>query len=103
MESLNRSVPQHSRLKGEKDMFRKLTTVPPIAVLLGAFSAVPALARTPSHHAARPLRPVMAVSPYAYGSDAYSSYAMQPIQGGRRAVGETPALPFTQDPESPRG
>jgi hypothetical protein len=37
MESLNRSVPQHSRLKGEKDMFRKLTTVPPIAVLLGAF------------------------------------------------------------------
>ena len=84
-------------------MFRKLSTVLPIAILLGAFSAAPTLARTPSHHAARPLRPIMAVSPYVYRSDAYGSYAMQPIQGGRRTVGETLALPFTQDPESPRG
>jgi hypothetical protein len=103
MELLNRSVPQHSRLKGEKDMFGKLTTVLPIAILLGAVSAAPALARIPRHHAVQPLRPVMAVSPYAYGSDAYNSYAMQPVQGGHRALGETPALPFTQDPESPRG
>ena len=83
-------------------MFRKLPTVLAIAILLGAVSAAPALARTSRHHAVQPLRPVMAVSPYAHGSDAYDSYAMQPIQGGRRALGETPDLPFTQDPESAR-
>jgi hypothetical protein len=83
-------------------MFRKLTTVLPIAILLGAVSAAPALAQTPSHHVVQPHRHVM-VSPYAYGSDAYNSYAMQPGQGYRRSIGETPAVPFTQDPESPRG
>jgi hypothetical protein len=83
-------------------MFRKLTTVLPIAILLGTVSAAPALARTPGH-AVQPLRPVMAVSPHAYGSDAYNSYAMQPGQGARRSLGETPALQFTQDPDSPRG
>jgi hypothetical protein len=78
-------------------MFRKLTTVLPLAILLGAISAAPALAQTPSHH--HMVRHVM-VSPYAYGSDAYNSYAMQPSQG--RLPGETPALPFTQDPDSAR-
>jgi hypothetical protein len=86
----------------DTEVFRKLTTVLPIAILLSAVSAAPALARTSSHHAVQPLRPVMAVSPYAYGSDAFNSYAIQPIQGGHRALGETPALPFTQDPESAR-
>jgi hypothetical protein len=83
-------------------MFRKLPTVLPIAILLGAVSAAPALAQAPSHHVAQPQRHVM-VSPYAYGSDAYNSYAMQPGQSERRALGETPALPWTQDPDSPRG
>jgi hypothetical protein len=83
-------------------MFRKLTTVFPIALLLGAVSAAPALARTHSHNVVQPHRPVM-VSPYAFGSDAYNSFALQPSQSNRRALGETPALPFTQDPESPRG
>jgi hypothetical protein len=52
--------------------------------------------RYPSYHAYNR-------SLYAYGSDAYNSYAMQPGPGARRSLGETPALPFTQDPESPRG
>jgi hypothetical protein len=43
------------------------------------------------------------VAAYAYRKDAYDSYAMQPVQGSRRALGETPALPFALDPESPRG
>jgi hypothetical protein len=84
-------------------MFHKMPAVLPIAILLGAVSAAPALARTPSHHAVQPLRPVMAVSPYAYGSDAYNSYAMQPGQGGLRSLGTTPAVPWVQDPASPRG
>jgi hypothetical protein len=82
-------------------MFRKLTTVLPLAILLGAVSAAPALAQTPSHHVVQPHRHVT-VSPYAYGSDAYDSYAMHPGQGDRRSIGETPAVPFTQDPESPK-
>jgi hypothetical protein len=80
-------------------MFRKLPTILPIAILLGAVSAAPALAQTVSHHVSRHV----VVSPYAYGSDAYNNYAMDPGQGGRQSLGETPALPWTQDPDSPRG
>jgi hypothetical protein len=83
-------------------MFRKLPTVLPIAVLLAAVSAAPALAKTRGHHVVQPVRHVV-VSPYAYGSDAYDSYAMQPGQGDRRSLGEAPALPWIQDPDSPRG
>jgi hypothetical protein len=85
-------------LKGKTEMFRKLPSVLPIAILLGAVSAAPALAQTPSHHVVQHRH--VTVSPYAYGSDAYNSYAMQPSQG--RLPGETPALPFTQDPDSAR-
>jgi hypothetical protein len=82
-------------------MFRKLLTVLPIAVLLGAVSAAPALAQTRSHHHVR-------VSPVTSGGDAYGSvisrsHAMQPGQGERQLLGEAPALPWTQDPESPGG
>jgi hypothetical protein len=81
-------------------MFRKLATLLPIAILLGAVSA-PALAQ-PRSHVAQPRRH-LSVSPITYGSNAYNSYAMQPGQGQRRSLGETPALPWTQDPDSPRG
>jgi hypothetical protein len=74
-------------------MFRKPNTVLPIALLLGIVSAAPALAQTGSHHAAKPHRQVR-VSPV-------NSFAMQPSQG--RLPGETRALPFTQDPASPKG
>jgi hypothetical protein len=80
-------------------MFRKLTTVLPLAILLGAVSAAPALAQARSHHVAQPHRHT-SKSPVTFGSDAYDSYAMQPSQG--RLPGETPALPFTQDPDSAR-
>jgi hypothetical protein len=83
-------------------MFRKLPTVLPIAILLGAVSAAPALAQPRSHHLAQPDRQVW-TSPVTYGSDAYNSYAMQPDQSQRRDLGRTPALPWTQDPDSPRG
>jgi hypothetical protein len=43
------------------------------------------------------------LSPAIYGSDAYNSYAMQPDQDNRRSLGETSALPWTQDPDSPGG
>jgi hypothetical protein len=85
-------------------MFYKIPTILPIAMLLGALSAAPALAQPRSHHIVQPLRQIM-VSPLSYGSgsDAYSSYAMQPGQGERRSLGEVPALPWVQDPDSPRG
>jgi hypothetical protein len=87
------------------EMFRKLHTVLPIAILLGAVSAAPALAKTHSHHV---VHLGHTVSPYAYGADAYgsvipASYAAQPSQGGRRSLGETDALPWTKDPDAPRG
>jgi hypothetical protein len=81
-------------------MFRKLTTVLPIAVLLGAVSAVPALARTTRHHVAQPHRHT-SVLPATFGSDAYDSFGRRPSRV--RLPGETPALPFTQDPDSPKG
>jgi hypothetical protein len=81
-------------------MLRKPNTFLPIAVLLGAVSTAPALAQT-RDHAVQPVRSVM-VSSYAHGSDAYDSNAMQARQDDRQALGETPALPFTQDPDSAR-
>jgi hypothetical protein len=80
-------------------MFRKLTVLP-IAIVLGAVSAAPALARTTLHHAVQPHRHI-SVSPATFGSDAYDSYGRQPSRG--RLPGETRALPFTQDPDSPKG
>ena len=47
-------------------MLRKLPTVLPLAILLGALSAAPALAQTRSHHVVQPHRHVT-VSPYAGG------------------------------------
>jgi hypothetical protein len=89
------------------EMFRKLTTLLPLTILLGAVSAAPALAKTHSHHVMNRHGQIM-VSPYASGADAYGSvipagYAAQPSQVGHRSLGETPALPFTQDPDAPRG
>jgi hypothetical protein len=81
-------------------MFWKLPTVPPIAILLAAVSTAPALAQT-RDHAGQPHRHVMA-SPSSYGSDAYNSYAMPPSDSERQSLGETPALPWIQDPDSPR-
>jgi hypothetical protein len=82
-------------------MFRKLPTVLPIAILLGAVSGAPALAQTPSHQLVQPHRHVR-VSPYSYGSNAYNSYAVQPGQGNRQSLGKTPAIPWIRDPESSR-
>src|ERR1700686_2486280 len=97
-----RCVPRRSRLKGETEMSRKLPRVLPIVIPLAAVSAAPALAKSRSHHVVQPVRHVVA-SPYAYGSDAYNSYAMQPGRDDRRSLGEAPALPWIQDPDSPRG
>jgi hypothetical protein len=83
-------------------MFRKLPTVLPIAILLGAVSAAPALAQTRSHHVVKS-HGHLRVSPVAYGSDGYDSYAMQPGQSERPYLGEAPAVPWTQDPLSPGG
>jgi hypothetical protein len=55
-------------------MFRKLATVLPIAILLGAVSAAPALAQTNSRHVVQPHRHV-GVSPYAGGAFAPSTTA----------------------------
>jgi hypothetical protein len=81
---------------------RKLPTVLPIAILLGAVSAAPAPAQTPSHHVVQPHRHVR-VSPALYGSDGYDSFGMQPRQGQRRDLGGTGALPWIEDPGSPGG
>jgi hypothetical protein len=78
-------------------MFRKLPTVLSIAVLLAAVSAAPALTRIPRHHVVQPYRHT-SVLPVVFGSDAYDR--IQPSQ--RRLPGETPNLPWTQDPDSPR-
>jgi hypothetical protein len=86
-------------------MSRKLPIVLPIAILLGAVSAAPTLALARSHHVVQP--DYARVSPYAYGSVISGSYETQSRQAkreaDRRALGETPALPFTQDPASPKG
>jgi hypothetical protein len=82
-------------------MSRKLPIVLPIAILLGAVSAVPTLALARSHHVVQP--DYARVSPYAYGSVISGSYETQSRQAKRQALGETPALPFTQDPDSPTG
>jgi hypothetical protein len=58
-----------------------------------------AQAQKPSHHVAHPYRHT-SVLPVAFGSDAYDSSRIQPSQ--RRLPGETPNLPWTQDPDSPR-
>ncbi len=81
-------------------MSRKLPIVLPIAILLGAVSAAPTLALARSHHVVQP--PYGMVSPYADGSVISGSYETQLRQAKRRALGETPALPFTQDPDSPK-
>jgi hypothetical protein len=58
----------------KQEMFRKLTTVLPIAILLGAVSAAPALAQTRSHHVVQPHRHVR-VSPNAGGAYAFAPSA----------------------------
>jgi hypothetical protein len=67
------------------------------AFLLGTGSL--AQARIPSHHVVHTYRHA-SVLPVVFGSDAYDSYGIQPSQ--RRLPGETPSLPWTQDPASPR-
>jgi hypothetical protein len=83
-------------------MFRKLATHLPIAILLGAVSAAPALAQPRSHHVVHSPRHVEP-SRVTFGSDAYSSYGMATDQGDRSSLGETPAVPWIQNPDSPRG
>jgi hypothetical protein len=75
-------------------MFRKLASVLPIAILLGAVSAAPTLAQTPSHDEA--------VSPSAFGGDSYDSSALHPGQDERPSQGEAPAVSLPQDPEVPQ-
>ena len=62
-------------------MFRKLPTVLPLAILLGAIFAAPALAQTRSHNVVQTHRHVT-VSPSAFGGDAYAraegAYAFVP-------------------------
>jgi hypothetical protein len=83
-------------------MFHKMPAVLPIAILLGAVSAAPALAQTGSHKVVQPRRHVM-VLPHPYRGNAYGSHAMQPSQGERQQLGETPDIPWIQDPHSPGG
>jgi hypothetical protein len=80
-------------------MFRELPTVLSIAILLAAVSAAPALTRIPRHHVVQPYRHT-SVLPVVFGSDAHDNYGIQPSQ--RRLPGETPYLPWTQDPYYPR-
>jgi hypothetical protein len=65
------------------EMFRKLPTVLPIAILLGAVSAAPALAQTRSHHVVQPHRQVpnyaRAEGAYAFAPSATPSMATQSI------------------------
>ena len=60
-------------------MFRKLPTVLPLAILLGAIFAAPALAQTRSHNVVQTHRHVT-VSPSAFGGDARAegAYAFVP-------------------------
>ena len=83
-------------------MFRKLPTVLPIALLLGAVSAAPALAQSRSHHLVQ-LHRHLGLSPVIYGTDEYDSYGMQRGQSERQSLGETEALPWIEDPHSPGG
>jgi hypothetical protein len=61
------------------EMFRKLPTVLPIAILLGAVSAAPAPAQTHSHHVVQPHRQVpnyaRAEGAYAFAPSATPSMA----------------------------
>jgi hypothetical protein len=81
-------------------MFRKL----PTAFRLRSCSAPFRLRRWPkpaATHMVQRHRHVSA-SPYAYDSVISSSYVTQRGQAKRQSLGETPALPWTQDPESPK-
>jgi hypothetical protein len=83
-------------------MFHKMPAVLPMAILLGAVSAAPALAQPGSHQRVQPPRNVMAL-PFLCRDNAYGSHAMQPSQSKRQQLGETPDLPWIQDPHSPGG
>jgi hypothetical protein len=87
-------------LEGDTEMYRKPTTVLPIALLLGAVSAAPVLAQTSSDYLAQPHRQ-FSESPVTFRSGGYDSFGIRPAQD--RLPGEVPALPFTQDPASPKG
>jgi hypothetical protein len=80
-------------------MSRKLPIILPIAILLGAVSAAPTLALARSHHVVQP--DYGRVSPFNGSYETQSRQAAR--QAKRRALGETPALPFTQDPYAPKG
>jgi hypothetical protein len=83
-------------------MFHKMPAVLPIAILLGAVSAAAAPAQTGSHRGGQPPRHGMA-PPFLCRGNAYGSHAMQPGQSKRQQLGETPDLPWIQDPHSPGG
>jgi hypothetical protein len=78
-------------------MFRKIPTAVPIAILLGAVSAAPAPAQNRSHHVVQQHRHVSSI-PCACRSNVDGGYVMRPGQGERQRLGETRALPWTQDP-----
>lgn len=89
-------------------MFDKMRAVLPIAILLSAAAAAPAFAHPRGYHHAMELRSQIMVSPYAKGADAYGSvisgsYTAQPTQDRSQSLGETDALPWIQDSDSPRG
>jgi hypothetical protein len=84
------------------EMFHKMPAVLPIAILLGAVSAAPALAQTGSHQGVQRPRHVM-VLPFLCRGNACGSHAMRPGQSKRQQLGETPDLPWIQDPHSPGG
>jgi hypothetical protein len=83
-------------------MFHKMPAVLPIAILLGAASAAPAPAQTGSRQGVQLPRHVM-VCPFLCRGNGHGSHAMQPGQSKRQQLGETPDLPWIQDPHSPGG
>jgi hypothetical protein len=71
-----------STIERRIEMFRKLPIFVPVAILLGAASAVPAAAQTGSHHPGRFPNHARAYSAYAFApSAAQSSIGCPPLEG----------------------
>jgi hypothetical protein len=75
-------------------MFRKLLTLLPIAILLGAVSAAPALAQTRNHHLVPPHKRVTVFpnvgAAYAFAPSATSNFLICPPMEGPRLSPEWP-------------